>query len=46
MIRVLQMLDHTANLSDLMDSVFNWGDPVRKRWAFDYYPNTPVSKTA
>lgn len=41
MIRILQMLDQTANLPDLMDSVFYWGDPVRKRWAFDYFPNTP-----
>ncbi|MCB1751678.1 MAG: type I-E CRISPR-associated protein Cse2/CasB [Gammaproteobacteria bacterium] len=46
MIRVLPMLDHTANLPDLMSSVFYWGDPVRKRWAFDYFPNTPESKTA
>jgi CRISPR system Cascade subunit CasB len=46
MIRVLQMLDHTANPQDLMSSVFNWGDLVRKRWAFDYFPNTPTSKTA
>lgn len=46
MIRMLQMLDQTANLPDLMDSVFNWGDPVRKRWAFDYFPNTPESKSA
>ncbi len=28
MIRVLQMLDHTASLSDLMSSIFYWGDPV------------------
>ncbi len=41
MIRILQMLDHTANLPDLMVSVFYWGDAVRKRWAFDYFPNTP-----
>ena len=46
MIRVLQMLDHTANLPDLMSSVFYWGDFVRKHWAFDYFPNTPESKSA
>ncbi len=46
MIRILQMLDHTANPPDLMASVFYWGDPVRKRWAFDYFPNTPESKSA
>jgi CRISPR system Cascade subunit CasB len=46
MIRILQMLDRSANLQDLMASTFNWGDPVRKRWAYDYFPNTPASKTA
>ena len=46
MIRILQMLEYSANLPDLMSSVFYWGDPVRKRWAFDYFPNTPESKTA
>ncbi len=46
MIRILKMLDHTANLPDLMASVFYWGDEVRKRWAFDYFPNTPESKSA
>lgn len=46
MIRILRMLNHTANLPDLIDSIFNWGDPVRKRWAFEYFPNTPESKSA
>jgi len=46
MIRILQMLDQTANLPDLFNSVFYWGDPVRKRWAFEYFPNTPESKSA
>ena len=41
-----RLLDHTANLPDLMSSVFYWGDAVRIRWAFDYFPNTPESKTA
>lgn len=41
MIRVLRMLDHTANLPDLISSVFYWGDGIRKKWAFDYFPNTP-----
>jgi len=46
MIRILQKLDQTANLPDLFNSVFYWGDPVRKRWAFEYFPNTPESKSA
>jgi len=41
MIPILHVLDHRANLPDLIESVFYWGDPVRKRWAFDYFPNTP-----
>lgn len=41
MIRILRMLDHTANLTDLIHSVFYWGDKVKKDWAFDYFPNTP-----
>lgn len=46
MVRILRMLDNKANLPDLMSSVFYWDDNVRKRWAFDYFPNTPESKTA
>ncbi|KRT54280.1 type I-E CRISPR-associated protein Cse2/CasB [endosymbiont of Ridgeia piscesae] len=41
MIRILRMLDHRANLPDLISSVFYWGDKVRKDWAFYYFPNTP-----
>ncbi len=45
MIRILRMLDHTANLPDLIASVFHWGDKVRKEWAFSYFPNTPERST-
>ena len=41
MIRVLRMLDNKANLHDLAYSVYFWGDNVKRRWAFDYFPNTP-----
>ena len=41
MIRILRMLDYTANLHDLIASVYYWGDRVRKDWAFEYFPNTP-----
>ncbi|MAF96247.1 MAG: type I-E CRISPR-associated protein Cse2/CasB [Rhodospirillaceae bacterium] len=44
MIRVLRMLDNKADIYDLSDSVFYWGDPVKKRWAYSYFPNTPASK--
>jgi CRISPR system Cascade subunit CasB len=46
MIRVLRMLDDAANLADLMTSVFFWGDRVRRRWAQDYFPNTPEKQSA
>jgi CRISPR system Cascade subunit CasB len=38
MIRVIRQLNKTANLSDLAESVFYWGDKVRKRWALAYFP--------
>jgi len=44
MIRVLRMLDNRANIHDLANSVFDWGDPVKKRWAYRYFPNTPAPK--
>lgn len=40
MIRVLRILDNKANLHDLAQSVYFWGDSVKRRWAFDYFPNT------
>lgn len=46
MIRALRLLDQGANLSDLIESVYHWNDSVRKRWAFDYYPNTPEKSAA
>ena len=38
MIRVIQQLNKTANMNDLADSIFYWGDNIRKRWALAYYP--------
>lgn len=46
MIRILRMLNNTANLPDLIGSVFHWGDPVRKRWALEYFAVTPEQKSA
>ncbi|MBN2701188.1 MAG: type I-E CRISPR-associated protein Cse2/CasB [Methylothermaceae bacterium] len=45
MIRVLALLDHRANLFDLAESMYWWGDRVRKDWAFAYFPNLPHQKT-
>lgn len=46
MIRVLAMLKNSANPPDLIDSVFNWNDATRKRWAREYFSSTPEKKTA
>ncbi|GJL83251.1 MAG: hypothetical protein DHS20C01_28850 [marine bacterium B5-7] len=46
MIRVLRMLDNTANTQDLIRSVFHWNDRVRKRWALKYFANLPTQETA
>ena len=41
MVRVLHMLGNKANLHDLANSVYYWGDRVKRDWAFAYFPNTP-----
>lgn len=46
MIRTLRMLDNTANVGDLIASIFHWNDRIRKRWALDYFTATPEQKTA
>lgn len=46
MIRALRMLGHQANLHDLANSVYFWGDAVKRRWAFDYFPHVPEPKSA
>ena len=42
LIRILRMLHHRANLHDLANSVYYWGDRTKRDWAFSYFPNTPV----
>jgi len=46
LIRVLGLLDKTANPFDLAQSVYYWNDKERKRWAFAYFPNVPEKKSA
>lgn len=41
LIRMLRMLGNKANLHDLARSVYFWGETEKRRWAFDYFPNTP-----
>ena len=46
MIRLLRMLDGGANLYGLAESVFYWGDRVKKEWSFAYFPRVPERKSA
>ena len=41
LIRILRMLNHRANLHDLANSVYYWGDRTKRDWAFAYFPHTP-----
>jgi CRISPR system Cascade subunit CasB len=41
LIRVLHMLNQTANIFDLAGSVYFWGDKVKKDWAYLYFPRVP-----
>lgn len=46
MIRITRMLKGNANLYGLAYSVFYWGDVVKKRWAYAYFPKVPSRKSA
>jgi len=46
MIRILRMLKGSADIHDLAGSVFFWGDNVKKRWAYAYFPRALKKKTA
>lgn len=37
MIRTMHLLGGTADVAVLADSIFNWGDGRRLKWAEDYY---------
>jgi CRISPR system Cascade subunit CasB len=41
LIRVLHMLNQTANIFDLARSVYFWEDKVKKEWAYLYFPRIP-----
>lgn len=34
--RCLSLIDHAVNPASLADDVFEWGDTVKKRWAYTY----------
>jgi len=44
MIRVLRMLGNQANIYDLADSVYYWGDRIKREWAFEYFPNANTTE--
>lgn len=46
LIRVLRMLNGVANLYGLAESVLYWGDGIKRRWAFAYFPNVPDKQSA
>ena len=37
MIRFIRMLDNKADIYDLANSILNWNDKMRKKWAARYY---------
>lgn len=39
--RAIAMCSHNVNLLNLAESLYWWGDGVRKNWAFDYYDANP-----
>jgi CRISPR system Cascade subunit CasB len=41
LIRVVRLLNGAANVADLADSVFFWGEKVRRDWACSYYSIAP-----
>ncbi len=46
MTRIIRMLKGGANLYGLSYSIFHWGDNVKKRWAYAYFPKVPSKKSA
>ena len=44
MIRIIRMMKGGANLYGLAHSIFFWGDGIKKRWAYAYFPNVPAKK--
>jgi len=46
MIRILRMMKGSANLYGLAQSVFFWGDGIKKRWAYAYFSKVPAKKSA
>lgn len=41
MIRTVRLLDGTANIFDLANSIYWWNEFTKKQWAYDYYTKSP-----
>jgi len=41
LVRTLHLSEGRANLMDLAEGIFSWGERTRRKWAFDYYDNLP-----
>ena len=35
--RLVRQMKGQTNVADLADAILYWGDPVKKKWIFDYY---------
>ena len=46
MIRVLRILNYKANLHDMANSVYYWGNGTKRDWAFTYFPKIPNKTSA
>jgi len=46
MIRIIRLMKGKANLFGLAQSVYFWGDAIKKRWAYAYFPRVPEKKSA
>ncbi len=36
-VRLIALLDDSTDIAAIADDFMNWGDRVKRRWAFDYY---------
>lgn len=43
-IRIVRLLDGTANIPSLADGLYWWNERTKKTWAFDYYSEAPEEK--
>jgi len=41
LVRLIHLLDGTANIYSLAESAFYWSERTRKDWAYDYYTTSP-----